>query len=106
MVFHSYESNTPARPLYSTYFEFSAQNCPHSSFQCNNQRCIDPSIRCNGYDSCGDNSGCRKELSSIGVAGIVVGSLVGSAVLLAIGISIACNVLKNRGVKKVKHILD
>ncbi len=38
--------------------------CQDDDFHCKNNRCIDKSLKCDGYDHCGDNSdetkGCSK----------------------------------------------
>jgi len=53
------------------------------------------------YNSCGDNSGCRKDLSSVAIAGIVVGSIVGFFVLVGIAVYIACNMSKRKKMEQV-----
>lgn len=83
------------------HYASAEQGCPHLSFLCDNGRCIDDAIRCNGYDSCGDNSGCRQDISSGTIAGIVVGSLVGFFVLIGILIAVTCNISKRRKLEKV-----
>ncbi|KAK3581171.1 hypothetical protein CHS0354_024704 [Potamilus streckersoni] len=44
--------------------------CETYEYQCDNGRCIDDAINCNGYNPCGDSSDCQ--LSSHEVAGIFV----------------------------------
>ncbi|XP_053390042.1 uncharacterized protein LOC128552973 [Mercenaria mercenaria] len=56
--------------------------CPSYAHVCANSRCIDDNLVCNGNKSCGDNSGC--ELSTGAIVGIVIGSLVGLALLVSV----------------------
>ncbi|XP_045193344.2 uncharacterized protein LOC123549377 isoform X2 [Mercenaria mercenaria] len=56
---------------------YADEPCPVHSFKCDNSRCIDREVRCEGYDSCGDGSGCRFDLSSAAIAAIIISSLVG-----------------------------
>ena len=35
---------------------FTERKCGAGQWQCDNERCIDGSWKCNGYDDCGDNS--------------------------------------------------
>lgn len=65
-----------------------SEDCPSYAYQCDNSRCIDMDIRCNGYDSCGDGSGCDLETGVI--IGIVVGSVAGLAFIVSLIICCIC----------------
>ena len=61
--------------------------CRSDEFECENGRCIDKSIECNGYNPCGDNSACRR--LSVGdkfaiVLGVIVAILVTVGVILCV----------------------
>ncbi|XP_045193352.2 uncharacterized protein LOC123549381 [Mercenaria mercenaria] len=60
--------------------------CPTYAHKCENSRCIDEDLACNGFNSCGDDSGCN--ISTAAIVGIVVGSLAGLG--LVIGIIFCC----------------
>ncbi|XP_060586295.1 uncharacterized protein LOC132742032 [Ruditapes philippinarum] len=75
---------------------YTEEPCPDHSFKCDNSRCIDREIRCDGYDSCGDGSGCRFDLSSAAIAAIIICSLVGLFVLISTAICVVCCVKKSR----------
>ncbi|WAR01945.1 hypothetical protein MAR_008503, partial [Mya arenaria] len=66
-------------------------DCDNPAFRCDNGRCIDNSLKCNGFNSCGDMSDCRTTVSRAAVAGIVIGSLVGLFVLVAIACYFTCH---------------
>lgn len=61
--------------------------CRSDEFECENGRCIDKSIECNGYNPCGDNSACRR--LSVGdkfaiVLGVIVAIIVTVGVILCV----------------------
>ncbi|XP_060553006.1 uncharacterized protein LOC132714219 isoform X2 [Ruditapes philippinarum] len=62
------------------------ESCPSYGHECDNSRCIDKQLVCNGYDSCGDGSGCVTRTRS--VTGIVIGITVG--VVLVICLFVCC----------------
>ncbi|XP_045161510.2 uncharacterized protein LOC123526432 isoform X2 [Mercenaria mercenaria] len=59
---------------------FREDTCPRYAHKCANSRCIDEDLACNGYDSCGDGSGCN--LGTGAIVGIVIGSLASGAFLI------------------------
>ncbi|XP_053378464.1 uncharacterized protein LOC123526431 [Mercenaria mercenaria] len=62
--------------------------CPVYAHECANSRCIDEDLTCNGYDSCGDGSGC--DLSTGTIVGIVIGSLTGFALIVSVVVCCIC----------------
>lgn len=58
-------------------------------YNCGNGRCIDDSLSCNGYKSCGDGNSCHW-LSSGAVAGIVIGALAGMALVVTLIVVLCC----------------
>ena len=54
--------------------------CDSDEFWCHNGRCIDTSLRCNGYNPCGDKADCRMSVGAI--AGIIVGAILGGVVFV------------------------
>ncbi|XP_045192758.2 uncharacterized protein LOC123549046 [Mercenaria mercenaria] len=62
--------------------------CPSYAHECANSRCIDDDLACNGYDSCGDGSGC--DLGTGAIVGIVIGSLTGLALIVSVVICCIC----------------
>ncbi|XP_045168991.1 uncharacterized protein LOC123531802 [Mercenaria mercenaria] len=62
--------------------------CPSYAHECANSRCIDEDLACNGYDSCGDGSGC--DLSTGTIVGIVIGSLTGFALIVSVIVCCIC----------------
>ncbi|XP_069111928.1 neuropilin and tolloid-like protein 1 isoform X2 [Argopecten irradians] len=67
-------------------------------FECNNGRCIDSSLSCNGYNNCGDNS--DETLCSNAVvlgAGIIVAIVLGGCfVVICLPIIIVVSILRRR----------
>ena len=51
-------SLTPTSVLLSTLLPTKTfyPPCPYAEFTCNNKKCIDASLRCNGHDDCGDST--------------------------------------------------
>ncbi|KAH3771222.1 uncharacterized protein LOC127844246 isoform X3 [Dreissena polymorpha] len=71
------------------------RNCPSNGHVCGNKRCIDVDLKCNGYNSCGDNSGCwfnssKSDHSSIDGVGIGIGIAAGVIVLIVVSLLIIC----------------
>ncbi|XP_053378599.1 uncharacterized protein LOC123527534 [Mercenaria mercenaria] len=62
--------------------------CPSYAHVCANSRCKDDDLVCNGNNSCGDNSGC--DLSTAAIVGIVIGGLVGLALLVSVVVCCIC----------------
>ncbi|XP_071087822.1 uncharacterized protein [Haliotis cracherodii] len=64
--------------------------CSSSRYLCNNNRCINKFLTCNGFDDCGDDSdeidGCSDIISGAAIAGIVVGVLVFITVCVSLAI--------------------
>ena len=56
--------------------------CDSWEISCDNGRCIDDSLRCNGYNPCGDYSDCQLSVGEI--SGIAVGAVVCFIITLAI----------------------
>ncbi|XP_046550350.1 neuropilin and tolloid-like protein 2 isoform X3 [Haliotis rubra] len=58
---------------------FSDSPCEYGRFKCNNDHCVSPDLKCNGYNDCGDNSDENTDCGSLGtgpIAGIAVGAIV------------------------------
>ncbi|XP_052230271.1 uncharacterized protein LOC127844246 isoform X4 [Dreissena polymorpha] len=77
------------------YDESTYGNCPSNGHVCGNKRCIDVDLKCNGYNSCGDNSGCwfnssKSDHSSIDGVGIGIGIAAGVIVLIVVSLLIIC----------------
>ncbi|XP_046333612.2 low-density lipoprotein receptor-related protein 12-like isoform X1 [Haliotis rufescens] len=64
--------------------------CLSSRYLCNNNRCINKFLTCNGFDDCGDDSdeidGCSDTISGAAITGIVVGVLLFFAVCVSLAI--------------------
>ncbi|CAL1544832.1 unnamed protein product [Lymnaea stagnalis] len=75
----------------------SSDACPSGQFDCERSSiCIDDSLKCNGYDDCGND---RDEVEGCGLTtGIIVGIVIGAAAFVAIVVIVAVVV-----VKKLKH---
>ncbi|XP_059141935.1 uncharacterized protein LOC131929650 [Physella acuta] len=76
--------NGRARVLFSA---FNSDTCDtEKEFCCDNGRCVDESMTCDGYDDCGDDSdeddGCM--FSTGVIAGIAVGSCVAMMLMVAV----------------------
>lgn len=81
--------------------------CPSSAFECDNSRCIDNVIECNGYDSCGDGSVCDRSTAAA-VIGVIVGSLVGLALVITAIMCCVCCMRKSGkspGIVQVLHMI-
>ncbi|XP_072014318.1 tolloid-like protein 1 [Amphiura filiformis] len=82
--------------VYSIYYD-DPYGCQDDDFHCQNSRCIDKSLKCDGYDHCGDNSdetkGCKGEGAGEGwrIALIVLGGMA----LFVVAVSIAFFIMKN-----------
>ncbi|XP_060595588.1 uncharacterized protein LOC132749723 [Ruditapes philippinarum] len=71
-------------------------SCPSYGHVCKNSRCIDGDIACNGYDSCGDDSGC--DLGTAAIVGIVIGGVAGLAMIISLAVCCFC-CMKRSGIK-------
>ncbi|XP_053379436.1 uncharacterized protein LOC128548493 [Mercenaria mercenaria] len=69
-------------------------SCPSYAYKCANSRCINQDLACNGYDSCGDGSGCF--LSTAAIIGIVIGGLAGLALIISVVICCICATRRRR----------
>ncbi|XP_060600493.1 uncharacterized protein LOC132753942 isoform X2 [Ruditapes philippinarum] len=63
-------------------------SCPSYGYVCDNSLCIEENIRCNGFDSCGDGSGC--DLTGAALIGVVIGGIVGVLLIISIIVSFVC----------------
>ncbi|XP_038077598.1 tolloid-like protein 1 isoform X2 [Patiria miniata] len=95
----SNDGYTGFKALFSVFYE-DAYGCEDSDFHCDNDRCIDPSLVCDGYDHCGDDSdedkGCDgegKDLTWLVILGIVAGCLF----LILLGVCTACCFMNSKG---------
>lgn len=83
--------------VYSIYYEDS-YGCANEDFYCANRRCIDPSLVCDGYDHCGDNTdetkGCSGEEG--GEWWVIVLIIVIGLMVLSLGACLATTVMKNK----------
>ncbi|XP_052232998.1 uncharacterized protein LOC127845869 [Dreissena polymorpha] len=73
--------------------------CQSTSFQCDNGRCIEGSIRCNVHNSCGDHSDCRTDASSLIRTVTLVGCLVGIVTLATVAV-ISCRMVRRNKLRK------
>ncbi|KAK3576107.1 hypothetical protein CHS0354_032232 [Potamilus streckersoni] len=81
----------PGTPVhFSIIFNaFDVGICDSWEIRCDNGRCIQDEMNCNGYNPCGDHSDCKLPVGSI--VGIVIGSLAGLAIVMTvIVVSICC----------------
>ncbi|KAL3887891.1 hypothetical protein ACJMK2_000279 [Sinanodonta woodiana] len=67
---------------------FDVGTCAAWETRCDNGHCIRDEMNCNGYNPCGDHSDCNLTVGSI--VGIVIGSLAGLAILLAVSVVLIC----------------
>ncbi|KAH3771223.1 uncharacterized protein LOC127844246 isoform X1 [Dreissena polymorpha] len=69
-----------------------SSTCGRWDHVCANGRCIDQDLKCNGYNSCGDNSGCSDDNNESSVSGVSigVGISVGVIVLVIATVTIIC----------------
>lgn len=68
--------------------------CYSYEYECENGRCIDDSIKCNGFNPCGDGSDCRLS------AGVIVGIVLGSLFCVCVFSAIVFVIVKNRRKRK------
>lgn len=61
-------------------------SCGSEEFNCNNGRCIDNSLKCNDYNSCGDNSDCKFTFTIGGITGAAVGGTVFILIIVIIAV--------------------
>lgn len=58
--------------------------CNSDEHECDNGRCIDSSLTCNGKNSCGDYSDCEFILTVGGIAGVVIGCAVFITIIIIV----------------------
>ncbi|XP_022094553.1 cubilin homolog [Acanthaster planci] len=89
------------KAVFVVFYE-DAYGCENSDYHCENNRCIAPSLVCDGYDHCGDNSdedqGCvgEKDFTWLIVLGIVAGSLL----LILLGICTGCCFMNSQATRR------
>ena len=73
-----------------TFITSLSDECPSFAYECDNSRCIDKDISCNGFNSCGDNSSCSpsSSLSTESLVGIAIGCTV--TVLFLVAMTVFC----------------
>ncbi|KAL4234106.1 Suppressor of tumorigenicity 14 protein [Mactra antiquata] len=96
--YYNNESSTFTKSMDLIFTAFHKGYCYSYEYSCSNGHCIDDSVNCNGFNPCGDNSDCR--LSTGAVIGIVLGSLFGACVLVAL----TCVIIRNR--KRSRHMIQ
>ena len=79
--------------------------CKNTEFQCQNQRCINNSLVCGGYNPCGDHSDCQTPEPDHGVVlvlhlGGILG-VAGGAVLLILIVVLVCVIVTRRRRRRV-----
>ncbi|PVD21103.1 hypothetical protein C0Q70_19269 [Pomacea canaliculata] len=70
-----HKNNYLADQVELIFTAFHLAPCRDSEFQCHNSHCIDKTMRCDDYDSCGDASDMCL-LGPAGVAGVVIASVI------------------------------
>ena len=74
--------------LTSHIFYVTESSCPTYGHVCKNSRCIDDDVACNGYNSCGDDSGC--DLGTAAIVGIVIGGIIGLGMIISLVVCCFC----------------
>lgn len=81
-----------------TLTNFHTGECLAGEFRCSNDRCVDSTVQCDGYQNCGDNSDNVSELCSV-IAGLAAGAIVAivlSAIFFVIFLPICIIVVMGR----------
>ncbi|KAL3858919.1 hypothetical protein ACJMK2_009168 [Sinanodonta woodiana] len=104
VVFHVRGKNGHIPQSFNVIFSsFHMGGCETYEYQCDNGRCIDDAINCNGYNPCGDSSDCH--LSSHEVAGIFVPcALVLVLLIMVLGLLIQRHRVKRRKKKNLSQL--
>ncbi|XP_064641273.1 low-density lipoprotein receptor-related protein 12-like isoform X3 [Lineus longissimus] len=65
VLFFDVNLGTYSTPKISMYYTvFHEENCAKDEFLCGNYQCVSKSLKCDGYDNCGDKSDEKKETAS------------------------------------------
>jgi hypothetical protein len=85
------------KAVFAVYYE-DAYGCEDSDYHCENNHCIAPSLVCDGFDHCGDNSdedvGCVGDKDYTWL--IILGIVCGCVFLILLGICTGCCFMNNQ----------